>query len=222
VLTGRYLATYDLKVIPLQLAQNEREEYDHCRQVFLDRIRPFFQDHPDAAWVDFVRAASRSPGGRNALSAHRRSQEILSLPRAKLLALDQLLDLHREDASLVFTANNRSAYEISRRFLVPAITCDTERREREGILERFREGLYRAIVSAKVLNEGLDVPSASVAIITGGSPSCLEHAQRIGRVLRPGEGKKAVVYELVIAGTEEWRTSERRSRSGVFDATPPL
>jgi superfamily II DNA or RNA helicase len=68
-----------------------------------------------------------------------------------------------------------------------------------------------------VLNEGFDVPAASVAIVAGGSPSPVEHAQRIGRVLRPREGKKALVYELVVPGTSDWRTSERRSRSSVLD-----
>jgi superfamily II DNA or RNA helicase len=221
-LAGKYLATHELKIIPLKLTPDEEAAYEQQRTKFLLHFLPFLETYPEAGWADFVRAASRSPGGREALAAFRKSREILALPRAKLCALDQLLDFHREDRTLVFTANNRCAYEISRLFLIPALTCDTERVERETILRRFREGSYRAIVSAKVLNEGLDVPDASVAIVAGGSGSPLEHAQRIGRVLRPLPGKKALVYELVVSLTTDWRTSERRSRAGVFSGASPL
>jgi len=90
------------------------------------------------------------------------------------------------------------------------------------ILDRFRRGIYRALVSAKVLNEGIDVLDASVAIVAGGSSSRVEHAQRIGRVLRPAPGKKALVYELVVAGTGEWTVSDRRNRRGALHPSPSL
>jgi superfamily II DNA or RNA helicase len=221
-LAGAYLSTFELKVIPLRLTAEEQATYETHRRAFLMHYRSFAGLYPEAAWSDFARAACASPGGRGALAAFRRARDLLSLPRAKLQALDQLLDAHRDDRTLVFTADNRAAYEVSRRFLIPAITCEIERRERESVLARFRDGVYRALVSAKVLNEGIDVPAASVAIICGGSSNPVEHAQRIGRVLRPKEGKKAVVYELVIAGTSEWRTSERRSRSGAPGGAPAL
>jgi superfamily II DNA or RNA helicase len=217
-----WLAPFDVKILPLRLTAEEQAEYDRARAKFLMRVRPFFESFPGAEWADFVRAAARSPDGREALAAFRRSREILALPRKKLVALDALLDRHREDPKLVFATDNRSAYEISRRFLIPAVTCDIGRPEREVILARFRDGVYRALVSAKVLNEGIDVPAASVAIIAGGSPSPLEHAQRVGRVLRPAPGKRAIVYELVMSGTAEWRTSERRSRESVLDGAPPV
>jgi superfamily II DNA or RNA helicase len=221
-LAGKYLASFDLKLIPLRLSRDERREYDCCRALFLQCVRPFFEGRPERTWADFVRAASRSPAGREALLALRRSRRIVCLSRAKLLAIEQLLDFHHAEPKLVFTGDNQAAYEVSRRFLVPAITCEIGRLERERILERFRIGGYRTIVSAKVLNEGLDVPAASVGIISGGSSSPLEHVQRIGRVLRPQPGKKALIYELVIEGTSDSRLSERRSRSGALGSVPAL
>jgi superfamily II DNA or RNA helicase len=215
-LAGNYLSSFEIKVIALRLSRDEQASYDQARAKFHLHYRPFCETFPQARWIDFVRAAARTPDGREALAALRRSRAITALPRAKVLALDQLLDQHHEEAKLIFTADNRSAYEVSRRFLIPAITCDIERGEREEILGRFRDGVYRAMVSAKVLNEGLDIPAASVAIIAGGSPNPLEHAQRIGRVLRPLPGKKALVYELVVSGTNDWFISERRTRASVL------
>ncbi|HOU90926.1 MAG TPA: helicase-related protein, partial [Polyangiaceae bacterium] len=106
---------------------------------------------------------------------------------------------------LVFTQDNESAYAIARAELVMPITCDIERAERERALAAFRDGRLSTLVSSRVLNEGLDVPDAEVAIIVGGTLGEREHVQRVGRLLRPRPGKRAVVYELVTVGTAELR-----------------
>jgi superfamily II DNA or RNA helicase len=67
-------------------------------------------------------------------------------------------------------------------------------------------------VSAQVLNEGLDVPDAEVGIVVAGRFGEREHVQRVGRLLRPGQGKRAIVYELVIGHSSEAREAERRGR----------
>ena len=56
------------------------------------------------------------------------------------------------------------------------------------------------MVTSKVLNEGVDVPDANVAIVMSGSGSVREHVQRLGRILRKREGKRAMLYELVTGG----------------------
>lgn len=63
-----------------------------------------------------------------------------------------------------------------------------------------------------VIDEGLDVPDADVAVIVGGTHGEREHVQRIGRLLRPRPGKKAVVYELVTRATPEVRNGIERRR----------
>jgi superfamily II DNA or RNA helicase len=61
-----------------------------------------------------------------------------------------------------------------------------------------------------VLNEGVDIPAADVAIVISGSGSIREHVQRLGRILRKKDGKRAVLYELVTNDTAEAFTSDRR------------
>src|SRR4029077_19158370 len=87
------------------------------------------------------------------------------------------------------------------------------RRERDQALARFRAGEVRALVSAQVLNEGIDVPDAEVAIIVGGVRGQREHVQRVGRLLRPAPGKRAVIYELVLQGTHETRKAVQRRKA---------
>ena len=92
------------------------------------------------------------------------------------------------------------------------ITCEISRRERNQALAAFRAGKLKALVSARVLNEGIDVPDADVAIIVGGTFGEREHVQRIGRLLRPVPGKRAVIYELVTLATTETRQAKERRR----------
>ena len=117
---------------------------------------------------------------------------------------------HRRERVLVFTSDNETVYRISRRLLIPAITHQTKVKERHDALIGFNDGRYPFLVTSRVLNEGVDVPAASVGIVLSGSGSVREHVQRLGRVLRKKEGKTATLYELITARTGEAYTSERR------------
>jgi superfamily II DNA or RNA helicase len=152
--------------------------------------------------------------GRRALDAFRRARKLVTFTEAKRQMLGVLLHRHRDARLLIFTADNESAYTVTRDHLVMPFTCDIGRKEREEVLVRFREGALRALVSARVLNEGIDVPDADVAIIVGGALGQREHVQRVGRLLRPREGKRALVYELVSRKTTEVRLARRR-RAGL-------
>jgi superfamily II DNA or RNA helicase len=165
-------------------------------------------------WQRFIMVAATShSGGREALLAARRRREIRASAERKGATLESLLKRHWEDRTIVFTKSVEEVYALSSRFLVPGITYETPARERKEILDRFREGRYRAIIASDVLNEGVDVPEANVAVILAGSASRREYVQRLGRVLRPREGKRAVLYELVTEGTGDEAVSRRRRES---------
>jgi superfamily II DNA or RNA helicase len=161
-------------------------------------------------WAEFIMLSARTPDGRRAMAAYRRQRQLAFCAPAKLDFVESLLARHHAERSLLFTQDNATCYEVSRRFLIPAITHQTKVKERSALLARLADGTYRALVTSKVLNEGVDIPSASVAIVISGSGAVREHVQRLGRVLRQQEGKRAVLYELITAGTAEQYTSDRR------------
>ncbi|MBL9014018.1 MAG: hypothetical protein JNL83_07570 [Myxococcales bacterium] len=165
---------------------------------------------PSASWREFMTKARQTELGRDALAAWRESRAIIAYPAGKRAALRELLTLHASQRTLVFTGDNASAYAIARELLVVPITHEIRRDERARILERFAAGELSVLVSAKVLDEGFDVPEAEIAVVVGGTASSRAHAQRIGRVLRPGPGKRARVYELAVADTTELGYVERR------------
>ena len=102
-------------------------------------------------------------------------------------------------------------YRISRRFLVPAITHETGVKERRRWLEAFNKGEVLALATSKVLNEGVNIPEAAVAVVLSGSGSTREHIQRLGRILRKQPGKEATLYEVIASDTTEEGISERRT-----------
>ena len=66
-------------------------------------------------------------------------------------------------------------------------------------------------MTANVLDEGVDVPDANVAVLLAGSGSEREFTQRLGRILRPNaDGSRALLYEVVSEETAEERVAERR------------
>jgi superfamily II DNA or RNA helicase len=121
---------------------------------------------------------------RKAKVAELKLKEIVNQAQAKSDVPDQLLREHYSQRMLIFTAHNRFAYRISRQHLIPAITHQTGASERKAILDNFQAGIYRAVVTSKVLNEGIDVPDAKIAVILGGSAGAREYIQRLGRILR--------------------------------------
>ncbi len=209
-LTGKYLAPYDLEIIEVELTPEERDEYENCRQNYLS-YRKKLNLSPSASWQTFVLRASSNEEGRKAMQDFRRQKLIAYNASEKYVKLDEILQKHDKQKILIFTNDNASAKAISAKFNIPLLIHSTMKIKRKEILDKFRSGSEQVIVSSRVLNEGIDVPEAKVAIVFSGSGTTREHRQRLGRVLRQSGGQRATLYELVSAETNETYTSLRRN-----------
>jgi superfamily II DNA or RNA helicase len=196
----------------VELDDTERAGYDRLMSAFGAAHERFRHLAPEGSWQDFSHWCGRSAEGRRALAGWRTARKLVAFPQAKRRMLGSLLRRHRDARVLVFTADNDTAYAIAREHLIMPFTCDIGRKERAEALERFRRGELKALVSARVLNEGVDVPDADVAVIVGAALGEREHVQRVGRLLRPRDGKRAKVFELVSRGTMEVTQSRKRGR----------
>jgi len=210
-LEGDYLAEYETERLDVALEPEAREEYERERAIYRGFLgRAGIQMSRPDGWQQFIIRSSRSAEGRRAMAAYRRQREIAFCAPGKIELVEEILARHSAEQAIVFTSDNATAYAIARRLLLPIITHQTRVKERSDVLARLGTGEYGAVVTSRVLNEGVDVPSVSVAIVVSGSGSVREHVQRLGRILRKKDGKRAVLYELVTAGTGEAHTSERR------------
>lgn len=73
-----------------------------------------------------------------------------------------------------------------------------------NVLERFRNGDLRILITCRALDEGVDVPDAAVGIILSGTSMERQRLQRLGRILRRSQGKRmACLYYLFVADSRE-------------------
>ncbi|MDR9429436.1 MAG: DEAD/DEAH box helicase family protein [Natronomonas sp.] len=211
-LAGEHLADYDIKRIEVDLTADERETYEAHQATFTDYLaQSGIQLRSGSDYQELVKRSGTDPKAREALLAKQRAREVMMNAERKIGALADVLDRHRGDRIIVFTAYTDLVYELASKFLIPPITNETGAEERREILERFRRGDYSRVVAANVLDEGVDVPDASVAVVLSGSGSEREFTQRLGRVLRPkADNGRAILYEVVTNETAEERVSRRR------------
>jgi superfamily II DNA or RNA helicase len=212
-LAGKHLSPYTHEKILVDLTSDEQKFYRREYAVFtnyLRRKRVVLRSPED--FRRFIMRTGVDPEAREALLARNKALKTALNSEAKINALGEFLNIYGDEKILIFTRYNQLVYNISRRFLIPAITYQTPREERREILEQFKSGKYRVIVTSQVLDEGVDVPDASVAFILGGTGSSREYIQRLGRILRKRAGKQAKLIEIVAKETVETRISQRRHR----------
>lgn len=212
-LAGKHLSTYTLHKVFVELTPREQEEYDRLYKVFTDYLKSNnITLRSPTDFQHFIMRTGRDRNARKALLARNRALEIALNAQAKIDTLKKILSENPSERVLTFTQHNQLVYRISRELLIPAITHKTVKEERSEILHNFKTGNYRTIITSKVLDEGIDIPDATMAIILSGTGSRREFIQRLGRILRKKEDKKARLIEIVSRETAETKISQRRIR----------
>jgi len=216
-LVGVRLAEYRTERVRIDLNPAERAAYDADFAIYAGffQSRRLRETHGANWLMELMRLSAYDRQARAALLARQRILRLLAGCMGKLEVTARLLREHVTDQVLIFTESNATVYDLSRRHLIPALTHETKAAERKRILEAYRAGKYRVLVTSKVLNEGVDVPEAKVAIVLGGTSSAREYIQRLGRVLRKTGSLEAVLYEVIARNTvDEGRAQRRRPKVG--------
>ncbi|MBO0721844.1 MAG: ATP-dependent helicase, partial [Blastocatellia bacterium] len=218
-LKGTRLAPYEVIRLRVDLAPEERRAYEREEAIYQEYWEEKTQHadkRHDGQLEILLREQALDMRARRALQAWHAMRGIIAGAEEKLAMLEELFRRHAADQAIVFAATNEMAYKISQMFLIPAITHRTKTRERKAIFKRFEGGEYKAVVTSRVLNEGVDVPDAKIAIILGGRGSSREHTQRLGRILRRKGDKLARLYEVTARATIETGTSWRRRQNEAY------
>ncbi len=199
------------------MSEKERAAYDQARELYLNFIRKNgIQISTPLGWQNFIMLSARSPSGKIAMQAYQTQKKLAQAAQGKLYYLWQIIRDHTAERMIVFTDNNHFAYFLGRTFLLPVLTHHTKAAERKRMLDEFKSGAINILITSKVLNEGVDVPEASVAVIMSGSATVREHVQRLGRILRHREGKQAILYELIAKDTSEKYVDIRRRQHDAY------
>jgi len=212
----KHIADYKAKRIYVDLTDDEQILYEQLSANYswymAANRRKLMMSGASNLFEALIRVAGHDPAARAALQAHREARMLAMNASRKGDTVQDLLRQHQSDKVIVFSEWNSVVNDLSRRLALPAITYRTAADERRDILTHFRQHRYSKLITGRVLNEGVDVPDANVAIVVSGSSSAREYIQRLGRVLRPKPGH-ACLYEVIARGTSEVKSAARRRKT---------
>lgn len=221
------IAPFDIEFVGVPLTPRERALYDTADRRVREHRRELVGHGLPKAPLDLIAAAARlSVAGdgrpdvdasreiqaaRAFLSALRGRRDVAAQAEAKLRVVRQLAPRLAADGTrtLVFTdtvAQAETAARILRHGGVPAeeIHGDLSRDTRRIRLAQFRNGNLQAVVAPRVLDEGVDVPDAEMALVLAAFRTRRQMIQRLGRVLRlKPDGRAATLVIAYATDTRE-------------------
>ncbi|MER7557620.1 DNA repair helicase XPB [Nocardioides sp. NPDC126508] len=125
---------------------------------------------------------------------------IASCTHHKIDVVKEIVASHADKPTLVIGQYLEQLDEIAASLDAPVIEGKTSVKERQRLFDAFRSGEIDLLVVSKVANFSIDLPSAEVAIqVSGAYGSRQEEAQRLGRLLRPGDGNKTAHFYTVVS-----------------------
>jgi superfamily II DNA or RNA helicase len=213
---GRTLADYNVVRVPVALIPEEQARYEEASQ----QVRLFMmtkqKKQKGYSWEDLCAESGKDPEARRVQKCYLLMKSIEDRAAEKLRVLEDIFRLHAGERVIVFAGSNAMARDVSLRFLVPTLLSHSRKTERLKVLEEFAARWFPIIVANQVLDEGVDVPEAKVAVVIGGHASTRQAKQRLGRILRRSGHAQATLYEVVCEDTHDVKRSRRRRRSDAY------
>ncbi|MGY1690370.1 DUF3427 domain-containing protein [Geodermatophilus sp. SYSU D01105] len=216
------IAPFDIALVAVDLSEDEQRQYDQCSErmdVAARTLENRFGVSRDS-YSEFMLTLNRLARGerQDGASAYARMylgpmsarRGLLAASQAKLTALAQLEPaVRRAHGALVFTQTKESAASAADVFEDAGIPASTlfsglDRDERRDRMAAFRDRAAHLLAAPRVLDEGVDVPEADLAVIVAANRSRRQLVQRLGRVLRlKSDGRAARLVVLYARGTFE-------------------
>ncbi len=214
------VAPFTVALLGVKFSPSERAQYDELGLVMsAARAKLLASGHVPAEPVGafFTAVARLARGGddsagiaRRYLYALQQRRQLLAETPAKSDALDGLVPaLLACDRAIAFTQSIASAEDAAallrrRGAQAAAVHSQLNSAERRAVLTRFGAGALQVVTAPQVLDEGVDVPAADLAVILAASRSRRQMIQRMGRVLRrKPDGRSARFVIVFVVGTVE-------------------
>lgn len=119
----------------------------------------------------------------------------------KIEIANKILSYCRDKKCITFSSTVKQAEQIA---YGKVYSGKTAKKKGRTTIEEFAKEKNSALNTIMKLNEGLDIPDLEIGIILGLDSSVNKKSQRLGRLLRPFEGKgDAKLFVLILKGTVE-------------------
>jgi len=214
------IAPFDVALVLVDFTPDERATYTELtRQMVAARAELVARDLvPAEPITEFLRAVSvlargeDAPGAlaRRYLGAMQDRRRLIDHASAKLAALVLLAPIvARADRTIIFTQSIQTAETAatvlrSNGVRAECLHSGLRQQDRRATMQMFRDGGIDALAAPQVLDEGVDVPEADLAVVLGASRSRRQMIQRMGRVLRrKADGRPARFIVVSVRDTIE-------------------
>ena len=219
-LADKTVAPFDLALVETPFSESESYSYrkadERCTDAKGKLVRQY--GFPED-WQEFFALVTKAAGSNEPnrirelsqqyMSGFAERKKILASTASKLSFVEQVAP-HLEDlrGTLVFSESKdsarRLAYVINKSVPAFPLDSDSTSAERESRLKEFSSGALKVICAPRILDEGIDVPEAELAIIASASQTKRQMIQRMGRVIRlKSDGRAARIIILFVPGTPE-------------------
>lgn len=145
-----------------------------------------------------------------------RKQFVQSHPK-KIEIARKIINARKDKKILTFSATIADAEKIG---IGLVLHSKQSKKQNEKILEKFKTQSSSVLNTSKSCDVGVDIPGLECGIILSVDSSKIRKGQRYGRLCRFSPGKKAELFTLIIAGTQEfgwWRNSKTSSNYVIID-----
>lgn len=158
----------------------------------------------DITSIDLRRVRSNSTGAdydeKSLIAEYERSGFYDKLSNTVVKVMQPKSGIPRKGI-LVFTAFRKESESLvsklqSLGIKAAIVTCDTPKREREDILQRFKKGEIKVVSNCGTLTTGFDYPELDTVILARPTKSLALFYQMVGRAIRPSEGKIGWVVDM--------------------------
>lgn len=183
---GKYLTPYYYHAIPVELTEDEFDEYCQLTDQIIRLVGKDDEQSQDRLEKLAIKRARVQNNSFNKLEWIRQNIKWMPLDYSLFYAGDQIF----EDAKHLL------GKELQVR--IHEFTSRQSRAERKKLLSDFSSQKIQSLMAMKCLDEGVDVPPTRVAYFLASSSNPREFVQRRGRVLRKYPGKEnALIYDLI-------------------------
>jgi len=200
------VAPYEIVCVPLDLSQDDRAAYKKANNKFVQakyRIGGF-DTFKDAKLILSKKIAGDAGAAKMLMAAIRERKQVVQHASSKIDMAQTIVNQHKDDGKiLVFSGSNSFSDDMGSALGGLVYHSGISKGRRAKVLERFESKSERVLCSTKALNQGFNVPDASVGIIAGLDSKSLPLIQRVGRLLRLNKDKIGKIYILYIKDSQE-------------------
>jgi superfamily II DNA or RNA helicase len=164
---------------------------------------------------------------RRYMSNFNKRRKLVANAKQKMECMKNLVPSFEAAERLIIFAQTKEAAEkaveilVEENFNAKVLDATMSIKDRKAVFSDFENGEEDIVSAPMLLDEGIDVPAADLAIILASSKSSRQMIQRMGRVLRKnGDGRLARVAIIYVKGTME--DPEQGAHEVFIDAIRPV